>query len=455
MRLLAWTWIRALLADWPGAPAVFDGNDLFLRQLYAHSRYLGAFRSSGSSANNHLVAEWAGLFAASTAFPWFGESAAWAAAARAGLAQAAEAQTHPDGWNREQASGYHLFVAELLLAATLPARMAGQPAPAVELVLSRMIDALAASLDGAGQPPRFGDADDARGLLVDAAGMGATASLLDAGRALFGADPWWPEAGGSVLGSIATTLAGPRPRPRPCVRPGLFADAGVAILRSGELWLRCDAGPHGYGSIAAHGHADALSLELRCGGTEILADPGTYCYHGEPDWRATFRGTPGHSTLTVGGVDQAVPAGPFLWLSQPCATLEDWQPDRVWQARHDGYRPVTHHRRVALDGYVVTVRDWIDAPGPQHVLLAFHCGPAVQARLQGGAHLAWPGGAAAVALPDSLAWQVHRGEQDPPFGWYSRGFGQREPAAVFAGRGTLFPGSVLETRFILNAGPAA
>ncbi len=455
MRLLSWTWIHALLADWPGAPALFDDNEAFLEQLYGHSRYLSAFHSTGSSANNHVIAEWAGLFAAATAFPWFAESATWAATARAGLAREADAQTHPDGWNREQASGYHLFVAELLLAAALPARLAGTPAPAVELVLSRMIDALAASLDGAGQPPRFGDADDARGLLVDAAGTTASASLLDAGRALFGADPWWPTAGGSVLGSIAASLAGPKPRARPCVRPGLFADAGIAILRSGEMWLRCDAGPHGYGSIAAHGHADALSVELRCGGTEILADPGTYCYHGEPEWRGTFRGTPGHSTLTVGGADQAVPGGPFLWLSHPRATLEEWQPNRVWQARHDGYRPVTHHRRVALDGCVVAVRDWIDAPGPQPVLLAFHLGPAVQAHLLDGAELKWPGGRATVVLPHDLAWHIHRGEHDPPFGWYSRGFGQREPAAVLAGRGTLVPGTVLETRFTLNIGAAS
>ena len=42
------------------------------------------------------------------------------------------------------------------------------------------------------------------------------------------------------------------------------------------------AGPHGFLSIAAHAHADALSVEVRHGGVEILVDPGTYCYHGEP-----------------------------------------------------------------------------------------------------------------------------------------------------------------------------
>ena len=40
-----------------------------------------------------------------------------------------------------------------------------------------------------------------------------------------------------------------------------------------------DAGPLGYQTIAAHGHADALSFTLSVGGMEFLVDPGTYAYH--------------------------------------------------------------------------------------------------------------------------------------------------------------------------------
>ena len=431
--------------------ALFDDNAAFARQLYAHSRYLSAFPSTGTSANNHLIAESAGQLAASAAFPWFRESAGWAASAHAGLARAARAQTHADGWNREQASSYHLFVAEMLLGAALPARLAGHPAPDLEAVLHRMLDALAASLDSAGQPPRFGDCDDARGVLVDAPDTDATAALLDAGRALFGPAPWSPPAGGAVLGQITARVAGPAPPARLVARPWHFPGAGITILRSGDIWLRCDGGPHGYGRIAAHGHADALSIELRCAGVEVLADPGTYCYHGEPAWRAAFRGTRGHSTLTIGNLDQAASGGPFLWLTHPRSDLAEALPDRAWQASHDGYGATRHHRRVTLDAGIATVRDWIDAAGPQPVLLAFHLGPSVRAQLRDGmARLDWNGGSALVSLPSALAWRAHRGELDPPFGWYSRGFGQREPATVLAGRGLLAPGAMLTTRFTLT-----
>ena len=64
-----------------------------------------------------------------------------------------------------------------------------------------------------------------------------------------------------------------------------FADAGLHVLRTSpadgpEIWCRCDGGPHGFLSIAAHGHADALSIEVRHDGVDLFVDPGTYCYHG-------------------------------------------------------------------------------------------------------------------------------------------------------------------------------
>jgi hypothetical protein len=514
VRLLSWTWIRALLADWDGCAALFDDNRAFLTQLYDHQRYLVAFHSQGSSANNHLIAELAGLATAAVAFPWFAESPSWAAWARAGLVEAAVRQTGADGGNREQASEYHLFVFELLFAAELAARLAGDSLagdpPAgppggtagsdrtVAGVLGRMADLLAASLDAAGAPPRQGDGDGGRGLLLDAAPADAAAhaqELLGTAAALLGAADWWPPGRirSGVLAAVTRAAVGPAPASsrRPVWLPPaatappdplVFEDTGQAILRAhagaDQIWLRCDHGPLGYLSIAAHGHADALSVELRHGGTDILADPGTYCYHGELEWRRYFKGTAGHNTLAVDGRDQAVNGGPFLWLTRPVATLEDCRrggpgTPAVWRARHDGYRRlrerVTHHRRVSLDATrgVVEIEDWIDAARPVAVLLSWHLGPAVRVEFAGaGARLAWAGpgtvtptgpppgtptgtATGTIELPRELDWTAHRGETTPPRGWYSRRFGQREPAPTLAGRGVLAPGIILCTRIAL------
>jgi hypothetical protein len=40
-----------------------------------------------------------------------------------------------------------------------------------------------------------------------------------------------------------------------------------------------------------------------------------------------------------------------------------------------------------------------------------------------------------LALPPGLTWTAHRGEEDPPLGWYSPDFGRREPATTLVGSG--------------------
>ena len=55
---------------------------------------------------------------------------------------------------------------------------------------------------------------------------------------------------------------------------------------------------------------------------ELLVDPGTYCYHGEPEWRSYFRSTRAHNTIEVDGVDQAVEAGPFMWSTHADAVVD-------------------------------------------------------------------------------------------------------------------------------------
>ena len=77
IRLISWTWVRRLLDDWPKVADLFEGNDDALRQIWWHQRYLAAFPSRGSSANNHAVAEAAGRLVAACAFPWYAESNRW------------------------------------------------------------------------------------------------------------------------------------------------------------------------------------------------------------------------------------------------------------------------------------------------------------------------------------------------------------------------------------------
>ncbi|MEV8528651.1 alginate lyase family protein [Streptomyces sp. NPDC052000] len=455
IRLLSWVWIRRLLDGWPGVAGLFEDNPVARKQIWHHQRWLAAFPSRGSSANNHVIAEAAGQFAAACAFGWFPSSARWRADALRSLERHLRGNTFASGLNRELATEYHGLVLELGLAAVAEADAAGVPVPAsIRLVLLRMTDALAAIVDSRLRPPRQGDADDGHGLIVDGAGTDRWASLLTTGDAVFGRLAWWPAVTGT---DVRTPLLAALIRPyskddtapsvtRPASRPSHFADAGMTILRGPEeIWCRCDAGPHGFLSIAAHAHADALSVEVRHDGVDVLADPGTFCYHGQPEWRQYFRSTLGHNTLQLDGADQSVSGGPFLWTrhARSRVLVADTTHTGVarWCAEHDGYQNSVHRRRVELTSAAKELSVVDEVHGPRRaVRLAFHLGPAVAADLVGNrAVLTWvrdgEGRSAVLDLPEQLRWRAHRGETDPPLGWYSAGFGRKEPATALVGTG--------------------
>jgi hypothetical protein len=467
IRLISLTWIRRLLNDWSGAAGLFERDEIAVRQIRWHQEYLSAFRSRGSSANNHAIAEAAGQLVASCAFGWFAESARWKQTSARLLERELARNTFPSGIGRELASDYQSFVAELGLLAAVEAGAAGCPlSQAAWQRLCAMVDSGAAMLDERLRPPRQGDGDEGRALQLDAPAGSRWPSLLALADGLFGRLDWWPPTAPGAASSIIAALPGAAraAAERPARRPWHFADAGLTILRVAadgkpEIWCRCDGGPHGYLSIAAHAHADALSVEVRCGGVDILADPGTYCYHGEPQWRSYFRSTIAHNTVELDGRNQSSEGGPFLWLRHANSTEIDVRDDgdiAEWAAEHDGYMslkpPAWHRRRVQLDRASRTIDIVDDIGGGSHDLrLAFHLGPEVTARLDGAcAMLSWPGaatpGAARLELPGQLQWSLHRGETAPILGWYSAGLGRRDPAFTILGNGRCGTGARLTSR---------
>src|SRR5262249_7839433 len=235
IRLISLAWIRRLLDSWPGVTGLFEHDGLAVQQIRWHQQYLATFRSRGSSANNHVIAEAAGQLVASCAFPWFGESERWRRKAARLLEQELIRNTFPSGIGRELASGYQCFVAELGLVAAVEADAADRPlSPAAWQRLCAMVDSAAALLDqrlptpppaGRPPPPRRGTGDEGRALRLAAPAPTRWPPLLALGEAVFGRLAWWPPAPADAASSIIGALAG-RPRDvagRPAERPSRFA----------------------------------------------------------------------------------------------------------------------------------------------------------------------------------------------------------------------------------------
>ena len=159
-----------------------------------------------------------------------------------------------------------------------------------------------------------------------------------------------------------------------------------------------DAGPLGYRSIAAHGHADALSFTLSVGGREFLIDPGTYAYHTQERWRAVLprHGRAQHACAST-ALDQSEPGGNFMWTAArraPAAACGCRRREKdSFEGWHDGYArledPVKHRRLIELDKRArrFLIEDTLEMAGEHDVELFFHCAEDCEVEAVAGGYL--------------------------------------------------------------------
>ncbi len=384
IRLINWVWALDLIAD----SGLFHGSihERVVRAVYQQCRDIARKFSQGSSANNHLIGEAAGLYIASSYFHFFPESAAWRSQSKAILESQIMAQSYPDGGGREHAFSYQFFTWQFFLLSGLVASWRRDEfSPAYWQRLGSMAGFLA-KLGQGGPVPMLGDQDD--GYVLD---LGDPVHDIEALKSI--AARLFPEhseffpAGESESGSwlLSTPL---KPVPADTrLSTECFPDSGYYLLQHGRagdadsVSVVFDAAELGYTRIAAHGHADALSLVVRLAGKELLVDSGTYDYFSHPEWRNYFRSTRAHNTVEIDGLDQSVNCGPFMWQQHAECSQVTWQPDDDGGqvcASHNGYHrlfdPVTHTRCVALhaDQRVLRITDTLECKEEHEIKQYFH-----------------------------------------------------------------------------------
>jgi hypothetical protein len=476
VRLVNWVYAADLIRD-SGAVTRALG-ERWLRSIHLHLWEITRKYSQGSSANNHRIGEAAGVWVATSCFPELAGARRWREESRRILCAEIEVQTYDDGCTREQALGYHLFVLQFFLVAGCVARRAGEDLPAAYWArLRKMLEFVEALGEGGDALPMFGDADD--GYLLDlGSGPGEVSGWLALGAALLEDEELARRAGPGrqavawLLGSQAVAWldraaasAGRGP-----LSSRAFADSGYYLLQCGSrggsdgVSVLFDCGELGFGSLAAHGHADALSVCVRVAGHDVLVDPGTYDYFSYPAWREYFRGTRAHNTLVVDGCDQSRTLGPFLWGRRARARCLAWRTEggrTLVSGEHDGYAslpaPALHRRTVELDpsSGSLTIRDEILSGGEHDVALYFHLAEAcVLRRLSGSAYEIRVGGRRLrLALDPSLEAQALSGSLDPIAGWVSRGYHRKAAATTLVARARSAGSASFECRLEFGALP--
>jgi len=380
-------------------------------------------------------------------------------------------QNAPDGVNLEQTTSYQQFVWDFLLFAGLAARATGKPmSDAYWARMEAMLEYVAAIMDAGGNVPMFGDADDGRvsGLSLGAAGC-PFQSQLATGALLFESPALARKAG--IVDLRTRWLLGREAcaafdslllQAAPATSRTDFPQGGVFVLGANldtpdEFRIVADAGPLGLGGIAAHGHADALSFTLSVAGREFLVDPGTGTYHGAGPWRDAFRGTAMHNTLCLGGVDQAVSGGKFMWTRKYKSRVVARDTNRVLDrlvAEHDGYRRLPgrpiHRRSWEFDklGDRLTVRDEVQGSSTQTLTLNWHfseecnvtCTPDGLSITNGPVCIV-------MILPPDGEVSILHGSTEPLAGWISRAYDRIEPSTTVVWRGSVEIGEGVETTF--------
>jgi len=449
LRLVAWSLVHSLfllrdeqgLFGWVGASQ--DENTLG-RCIYQHVYFIQNYLSRHSSANNHLIGELTGVWVGCRVFNLGYQGEEWAKAAKRELEQEAVKQVFSDGVNKEQANYYHLWVMEYLCFNWLVgARFEDGFSDTFAKRISSMASFINAVRPPGGAVPQIGDSDD---------GVVARFTPMDA------QDPY-----SEVTDAITRLMDANHQSPAPCQKafwydaitsqrlPSLsqsqmtesqsFPEGGYAILRSADAHLIFDAGSLGYPSIAAHGHADALSFSLALNGMFWLVDPGTYCYHTQPDWRDYFRSTAAHNTIEINGASQSMMGGAFLWLQhaqQSMGPLQQTSDEVVISGKVSGYQDanILHSRRVTLFGQQkrLVVEDTISDSANLRLFYHFHPDVCVQAGSQVASFKAvCKDQRLQVNVDSALSWRVCRGEENPHLGWYSESLGHREPIDVLVG----------------------
>jgi hypothetical protein len=281
-----------------------------------------------SSANNHLVAELAGLVVISHYFET-NELVESRSKLRNKLYNEIRAQINEDGVNMELCTHYHAEVADHFLNAIVFIKNCNIEVPdSIETHFSKMSQFIA-HVTYNGNKTIYGDNDE--GFLIypyHDQTFNIYESLEQSFHYGFNSEmigqttkPSFDYRNYLIFGDAFKSND-----QKEFIKDMVFEDSGYAFFYDHQTKTKIsfDFGELGDQLSAAHGHSDMLHFTLESEGIPVLIDAGTYQYHTKyNDWRSYFRSIAAHNTISINGLDHAKQNSRMSWIDCPKITLEE------------------------------------------------------------------------------------------------------------------------------------
>jgi hypothetical protein len=415
IRAIALLWSESALAD---APSSTPARQASLREMlyWSGHRIADALDYALSQRNNHGISECTGLMAIGARFRAVdGDADTWWREGRDALEHQIVDQFAPDGWYAQHSFTYLRVALDQLVHAERVLRTAGAglTKPAVERVRSA-IRLLGTVIDGdTGDVPNHGANDGAFVLPLTTREFRDFRPSLTAAAATFHAPlPPGVQADPEMLAWLDADPPATADRKRPRVVVG---ESGWLDARVGDARVFARAGAY----RSRPSHVDALHLDIWIDGRAVAVDAGTYRYAGP--WSRALADERAHNTVTIDGWPMAERGPRFLWLHWPRATISSFRDDGhavTIEMLNESWREtgIGHRRTCRLAPNAVTVLDEVSlAPG--HVTrVAIHW--LIDGLREDAVVMA--------SVPTKV--ELHRGDEESPYGWIADSYAVRRPA---------------------------
>ena len=415
IRAIALLWCESALA---GAPSSTPARQASLRELlyWSGHRIADAIGYALSQRNNHGVSECTGLLAIGARFREIDRDAdGWWHRGRVSLEREVVDQFGTDGWYAQHSFTYLRVAIDQLILAERTLRASGDSLGTIATERVRAAIRLLGSVmdEQTGDVPNHGANDGAFVLPLTTGEYRDFRPSLTAAAATFHVPlPQGIDVDAEVLAWLDLDPPPVDEHARPRI---VIGESGWLHARTAETCVFARAGAY----RTRPSHIDPLHLDVWIRGKPVAADAGTYRYADR--WARALAEEEAHNTVAISGFPMAERGPRFLWLRWPRAVIASYRDDggvitmellnESW-----GESGIEHRRlcRVAPDG--VTVLDEVSLARGRPARAALHW-------LLDGAR---EDVLVVSGVPVSI--EVHRGEEEFPYGWIADSYAVRRPA---------------------------